>query len=1132
LIMFSIHDEKNWKVWPDKEGLLFSFKKSNPLDFSSTPSKEQSTNERAALLRILEEQNGGKPINNGIKFDWDVVCSIPSNARQSLRLPNPWYGSFSLTVHGRSVDPDFNIRIKLLRPNEQHEEGVDIKGGLFKIGHQCYLADALQYKALCVLEDFQHKRKNGLTQYQSLSALKELQDLAQKGLDIDLNAFNELEIIRPDAVRVSLSQEKDGSVSITPDLCEKQNTSVGARSVVAPETLDTRIENYVGEDQQSGCMPVGRKLILLDEKTVSGIREILSNRNIPAERVASFLKEPTAWLNAEYVDLDLGFSKRVQGAAPLRLAYFGETDQSGIQWVEPKEAQLEEKTENTPKTENDADIEDGIDYLDEDDLQDEPVILDIELADEGESQQVSIQAPSEELISDGGINQAGLRRIPYPHQEHAIRWLMALSMEQNRDKRWRGALLADDMGLGKTLTALVFIREYLLSCDTKRPALIVAPVSLLRVWKKEIELSFDDNPFSEVIILHSSEDLNRYKIAGAKREIHAAEPEANAGSTMEKDLLEGGIRYALRVSDDHGIAGPDCLGKSRSIVITNYETVRDYQFSLARIPWSVAVFDEAQYIKNPNAMVTRAAKALNTTFNIVMTGTPVENSLKDFWCLMDSAQPGYLNNYQPFRKKYITPIIAARRDSSPEVISKVRNNIGAELRSRVGGFMLRRMKEDHLTGLPEKKIILHNRSGDPISGYDDRIVCDMPKAQQDIYDQIANLPTESGENNDSASSGKGQIILAAIHNLKVASLHPDLVVSGKLPIPRNKKEARETINKSGKLIKLIEILNIVRSKDEKVLIFIMSKALQAYLQSAIKAIYDLPEMPRIINGDTKVSKSRSSATNRSRTEIIDIFQSNPGFGVLILSPVAAGVGLTITEANHVIHLERHWNPAKEAQATDRVYRIGQKLPVSVWVPILKHPTHQSFDEKLDQLLAMKSGLSQSVVTPDIVNPSELESLISHAKAPEKSRIYPKDVYKLKWDLFEALVAILIEMDGAEKVILTQGQGDKGCDVVALGWKGENWLVQCKHKQDIKGQVGGKCVREIVGSRKYYESKLDRKLNGLCVFSNVKKFDKSAKEEASLQHSKLFGLGHIKRLFPSNGISLSNLLIRKEQTEKI
>jgi hypothetical protein len=168
---------------------------------------------------------------------------------------------------------------------------------------------------------------------------------------------------------------------------------------------------------------------------------------------------------------------------------------------------------------------------------------------------------------------------------------------------------------------------------------------------------------------------------------------------------------------------------------------------------------------------------------------------------------------------------------------------------------------------------------------------------------------------------------------------------------------------------LLFILREIEKRGEKVIIFATTKAVQAYACALVTSIFAIPVS--IVNGDTRAVPSKSDS--RTRKVIIDDFQAAAGFGVIIMSPVAAGVGLTIIEANNVVHLERHWNPAKEAQATDRVYRIGQKRDVNVYLPMALHPTTKSFDLKLDGLLVRKIDLSDAVVAPSIVDSSDLES---------------------------------------------------------------------------------------------------------------------------------------------------------------
>jgi hypothetical protein len=171
---------------------------------------------------------------------------------------------------------------------------------------------------------------------------------------------------------------------------------------------------------------------------------------------------------------------------------------------------------------------------------------------------------------------------------------------------------------------------------------------------------------------------------------------------------------------------------------------------------------------------------------------------------------------------------------------------------------------------------------------------------------------------------------------------------------------------------MMSLLKSIQQRREKVLIFATSKAVQAYVCALVSSVFKIKI--DIINGETQaVATGKNLATRKG---IIDEFQQSEGFGVIVMSPIAAGVGLTVTGANNVIHLERHWNPAKEAQATDRVYRIGQKRNVNVYIPIALHPKIRSFDLQLDSLLSNKIDLSDAVVATSQVEASDLMGCFS------------------------------------------------------------------------------------------------------------------------------------------------------------
>ena len=173
------------------------------------------------------------------------------------------------------------------------------------------------------------------------------------------------------------------------------------------------------------------------------------------------------------------------------------------------------------------------------------------------------------------------------------------------------------------------------------------------------------------------------------------------------------------------------------------------------------------------------------------------------------------------------------------------------------------------------------------------------------------------------------------------------------------------IDSSGKIQATMAILDEIKTKQEKVIVFCIFKDSQRILQRIVQGRYGFT--PKIINGDTKIMSNRASTSdNYSRQQAIDSFEATEGFNIIIMSPIAAGMGLNVTAANHIIHFGRHWNPAKEAQATDRAYRIGQERTVYVHYPITRLSedyNFASFEQTLDVLLCKKANLADATLFP-------------------------------------------------------------------------------------------------------------------------------------------------------------------------
>jgi hypothetical protein len=235
----------------------------------------------------------------------------------------------------------------------------------------------------------------------------------------------------------------------------------------------------------------------------------------------------------------------------------------------------------------------------------------------------------------------------------------------------RRVLMADDMGLGKTIQLLTLIAWSFEKFVGLPPALVVAPVSLLENWRAEIERFFAAN--SLPVLTAYGDSLSALRVARANIDVQLQS--------------EGLVRF-LR---------PGWRGHAR-IVLTTYETLRDLEFSFAVEDWSIMVCDEAQRIKNPNAMITRAAKKQKVRFRIACTGTPVENSLADLWCLYDFVQPGFLGALNEFGREYGRPI-EQWEEGGREKLGK--------LRAKVEPLLIRRTKKDVAKDLPPKIEVPH-----------------------------------------------------------------------------------------------------------------------------------------------------------------------------------------------------------------------------------------------------------------------------------------------------------------------------------------------------------------------------------------------------------------------------------------
>ena len=348
------------------------------------------------------------------------------------------------------------------------------------------------------------------------------------------------------------------------------------------------------------------------------------------------------------------------------------------------------------------------------------------------------------------------------------------------------------------------------------------------------------------------------------------------------------------------------------LVITTYAMAQRYEW-LQDYSWNYIILDEAQAIKNPGTKQTRMIKKLTSFNKIIMTGTPIENRLSDLWSLFDFLNSGLLGTTQEFKK------FLKKLSNDPSGYSR--------LRKLISPYVLRRMKTDKsvISDLPEK---IEMKTYTQLSKKQIILYKNMVKEIREIINETEGIQRKG-------------LILSSLMKFKQICNHPDQYLgTGEF----NEKE-------SGKFLRLREICETILEKREKVLVFTQFKEMTEPLANLLEDIFKRKGV--VLHGSLPVVK---------RKKIIAEFQSRQYIPFMVLSLKAGGVGLNLTEANHVIHFDRWWNPAVENQATDRAFRIGQKKNVIVH----KFVTKGTVEERIDMMLEEKTRLSQDVI-PDSGN---------------------------------------------------------------------------------------------------------------------------------------------------------------------
>lgn len=580
-------------------------------------------------------------------------------------------------------------------------------------------------------------------------------------------------------------------------------------------------------------------------------------------------------------------------------------------------------------------------------------------AEEEEFQRIEIEVELNEHLN-GLISQisqqndmplipvpAGLHAQLRPYQQEGFSWLSFLR------RFGLGACLADDMGLGKTIQLITYLLHIKEDAETEAERLHQIVLQSMeqndaqQLQHTQLAAAFSTS-ISEQIQPTAEQDSALLVSPSVSSPTSLVVCPTSVLGNWQKEISR--FAPSLRVALHYGskrLSGDafQQLVDDHDVILTSFATASLDQELLQTVTWATICLDEAQNIKNAQTRQSQTVRSLHALHRVAMTGTPIENRLAELWSIYDFITPGYLGSMKGFQDRFATAIEKEHDEERTQ-----------NLQQLVKPFMLRRTKKDPniQLNLPEKNEM--------------KTYINLTPEQGVMYDQAVNQLMQ--QMNQLQGMKRKGAILSALTQLKQICDHPALVHTVS---PQEEGEEEETdwsidalISRSAKLERLVEMVRELRAEGEKCLIFTQYIGMGQIIQKVLSE--DMNESVLYLNGST-------SKTARDR--MIEQFQSPGEPNIFILSLKAGGVGLNLTAANHVFHVDRWWNPAVENQATDRAYRMGQQRDVQVH----KFISLGTLEERIDEMLESKQQLSNNIISTSEgwiteLSNDELQSLFS------------------------------------------------------------------------------------------------------------------------------------------------------------
>uniref|UniRef100_A0A4W3GV51 DNA excision repair protein ERCC-6 n=1 Tax=Callorhinchus milii TaxID=7868 RepID=A0A4W3GV51_CALMI len=598
---------------------------------------------------------------------------------------------------------------------------------------------------------------------------------------------------------------------------------------------------------------------------------------------------------------------------------------------------------------------------------------------------------------DEGFKVPGfLWRKLYKYQQTGVRWLWELHCQQ------AGGILGDEMGLGKTIQIIAFLAGLSYSKIRTRglnyryeglgPVVIVCPATVMHQWVKEFHTWWP--PF-RVAILHESGSF-----------------------TTRKERL---IRE---------------IAACNGILVTSYSYIRIMQESIGQYKWHYAILDEGHKIRNPNAGVTVACKQFQTPHRIILSGSPMQNNLKELWSLFDFVFPGKLGTLQVFMEQFSVPITMGGYQNASPVQVQTAYKCACVLRDTINPYLLRRMKAD-----VKMNLALPDKS-------EQVLFCRLTEEQRQVYQTFIDSKEVY-----QILNGEMQIFTGLISLRKICN-HPDLfsggpkILKGMTDDHLTEEEHFGHWTRSGKMIVVEALLRLWHKQGHRVLLFSQSRQLLNIMEMFVRNLgYSYVKM----DGTTAVA---------SRQPLISKYNENASIFLFLLTTRVGGLGINLTGANRVIIYDPDWNPSTDTQARERAWRIGQKKQVTIYRLL----TAGTIEEKIYHRQIFKQFLTNRVL-----------------KDPKQRRFFKSN-------------------DLCELFTLSSPDGSQGTETSAIfAGTGSDVQVPTSHKRKVTASSGCSQRRKVPLSNQESTKHL-KVLSSQCSSGKVKSGKLSLTSPASMDRA--------------------------------